>query len=58
MNTNKENNHFFFDGYEIQIDKLNNVELIAELLDDINTTFLNSNGQCVIIPYFGMSITA
>ena len=53
MNTNKENNHFFFDGYEIQIDKLNNVELIAELLDDINTTFLNSNGQCVIIPYFG-----
>ena len=49
----KNNNHFFFDGYEIQNDKLNNVEIISNLLNDINTSFLNSNGQCVVIPYFG-----
>ncbi len=49
----KNNNHFFLDGYEIQNDKLNNVEIISNLLNDINTSFLNSNGQCVVIPYFG-----
>ena len=53
LSTYKNINHFFFDGYEILNDKLNNVELISNLLDDINATFLNSNGQKIIIPYFG-----
>lgn len=48
----KDNNHFFFDGYEIQNDKLNKIELISDLLDNVNAVFLNNIGQCVIIPCF------
>jgi len=52
MDIKRDNCHFFFDGYEIQIDKLNDNELISKLLSDINTIFLNNKGECVIIPCF------
>lgn len=53
MDIKRDNYHFFFDGYEIPIDKLNDTEIISKLLLDINTVFLNNEGEAVIIPCFG-----
>lgn len=46
------NDHFFLDGYDIQIDKLNDSHLILELLKKINSKFLNGFGKCIVIPCF------
>ena len=46
MHSKNDINHFFFDGYEIQNDKLDNIEIISKLLDDINSKYDNS----VIMP--------
>ena len=53
MHSKNDTNHFFFDGYEIQNDKLDNIEIISKLLDDINSLYINGKGQCITIPYFG-----
>lgn len=53
MHSKNDINHFFFDGYEIQNDKLDNIEIISKLLDDINSLYINGKGQCITIPYFG-----
>ena len=53
MHSKKDINHFFFDGYEIQNDKLDNIEIVSKLLSDINSFFLNGKGRCITIPYFG-----
>ena len=51
MHSKSDINHFFFDGYEIQNDKLDNIEIISKLLDDINSLYINGKGQCIIIPF-------
>jgi len=49
---NNDNYHFFYDGYEITAEKLSDINLISDLLDEINKTFANNDGKKVIIPYF------
>lgn len=44
--------HFFFDGYEIETNKLDNDKIILNLLDDINKLLKKNKGKSVIILCF------
>ena len=53
MDNKKDNFHFFFDGYDIAISKLESLKLMSSLLHDINREYLNDTGKSIMIPCFG-----
>ena len=45
-------NHLFYDGYDLDNKKLEEIKYISEFIKDINKTIFNSIGEISIIPYF------
>ena len=47
-----EPKHFFFDGYNIDNNILNNTSLVNEFIQEVSLYFNHSKKQSIIIPYF------
>ena len=45
-------NHLFYDGYDLEEEKLADVSFITDFMDSVNNSIFNNEGTITIIPYF------